>query len=194
MLFTRHGDTLYTEVFPDLTDKGARQIRATAEEIHNIVRGRNPVVLFSSPSPRALGTASIIARRLQIPEKEVRIEVAIRPRDHHVLKRRSVESAGAIQDRFFTYLGRLFELFVAGKLPEVLIHVSHYEVLRTLSDSFGLGKEFHNGELVRLDLSESTVKKGGVHVHAMFRQRTREFECAPDPLILASLYHEFGTE
>jgi len=201
LLFLRHGKTNYTEQFPDLTEDGKREIAEAADHIASIVGERTDVKIISSPLPRALGTADIIAKRLR-QAQDIEQELAIRCMDKYnedganalwrsfpstsdmnrayeedprfdlgeVLERRS-----SIQNRFFSYLGLLLELFASGKLSDVTIHTSHYEVLWKLAGTFGFEESLGHGEVIRLELSEGG--QGTIHVQAAFRECNREFLC-----------------
>lgn len=65
-IFLRHGQSDYTEVFPDLTTKGEETIRKSANEIKEKIEkewsqwGYPYVRLLVSPKARALGSAAII--------------------------------------------------------------------------------------------------------------------------------------
>ena len=85
-----------------------------------------------------------------------------------------IEKRSAIQHRFFSYLGTLFERFAADKLPDVSVHVSHYEVLWHLAASFGLKEPLIHGEVIKLELTRSS---DNIHVRATFREYSREFDC-----------------
>lgn len=202
LLFLRHGKTNYTGQFPDLTNEGKREIGTAADYIAEIIGqlGTSDVQIVSSPLPRALGTADIIAKRLGHPH-EVQQELAIRCMDFHDIEQGNaiwktfpsarhvdcayaqdprfeegsvLEKRSAIQHRFYTFLGSLFERFAANKLPDVSVHVSHYEVLWQLAATFGFKEPLIHGEVIKLELTPATDH---IHVRATFREFSREFEC-----------------
>lgn len=204
LLFFRHGKTAYTNVFPDLTDEGKRQIGVTAEEVAQIIGDREGVQIVSSPLARALGTADIVAKRLEY-SREIIQEPAIRcmdfyddvaaaetwksfPSPRHVDRAYAtdprfeagivVEKRSAIEKRFFDYLGGLFNRFVSGDLPEVMIHASHFEVLFNLTVPFGFEEPLIHGEVIRLQLS--SVVSDVVQVRMTFRGQSLGFD-APTP-------------
>lgn len=204
LIFLRHGKTAYTGQFPDLTDEGKNQISKAAEEIADVVGGRKNIRIVSSPLPRALGTADIIAKRLGYKDGEVtEQELAIRRMDFYDDGKAealwktfptardvdiaymhdpcfetgdAIEKRSAIQHRFFTYLGSLFERFIANKLPDVMIHTSHYEVLWYLAAMFGFWEPLIHGEVIRMDLS-ATLVPCTVDVRATFRGKSKSFPC-----------------
>ncbi len=214
LIFLRHGKTAYTGQFPDLTDEGKEQIGKAAAEILNIVGKNKDIRIVSSPLPRALGTADIIAKKLGYPYEEVDHELAVRCMDFYSIDAANaiwssfslardvdrayasdprfeqgvaIEKRSAIQHRFFTYLGSLFERFVADKLPDVMIHTSHYEVLWNLAAMFGFEEPLIHGEVIKLDLTDST-QEGHVHVRAAFREYSREFDCKLPTELFASQF------
>ena len=201
MLFIRHGKTAYTGQFPDLTDAGKQEIAKVADEIASIIGGRTDVKIISSPLPRALGTAEIIAKRLG-HAYEVEQELAIRcmdfydnekaaalwaqfpnslaidiayPTDPRFEEGDIVEKRSAIQYRFFKYLGELFERFDSGNLPDVMVHTCHYEVLWDLAAMLGFEKPLSHGEVIRLELS--SVRPGVLCIEIHFRGRGMSFPC-----------------
>ena len=75
--FMRHGDTEYTEQYPDLTELGIQQVTAGAKDLNTkIDREKEDVFIASSPKVRAQGTADIVKRELEIGD--VRIVKAMR--------------------------------------------------------------------------------------------------------------------
>ena len=214
LIFLRHGKTAYTGQFPDLTDEGKEQIGKAAAEILDIVGKNEDVRIVSSPLPRALGTADIIAKKLGYPYEEVEHELAIRCMDFYdndaanaiwssfpsardvdrayasdprFEEGVAIEKRSAIQHRFFTYLGSLFERFVADKLPDVMIHTSHYEVLWDLAATFGFKEPLIHGEVIKMELTASD-KEGHLHVRATFREYSREFDCKLPAELFASQF------
>ena len=73
VVFLRHGETDYTDVFPDLTEEGKRTIEESAKTIRAI-KNYHPWLLsvVSSPAVRALGSASIITGILGFKEKIIK--------------------------------------------------------------------------------------------------------------------------
>lgn len=56
----RHGQTDYTEIYPDLTDEGQETVRKSAEQIVSNLENDEEIVLMASDKARAQGTAGII--------------------------------------------------------------------------------------------------------------------------------------
>lgn len=202
LLFLRHGKTKYTGQFPDLTDEGKQEIGKAAEQIAEIVEEKTFVQIVSSPLPRALGTADIIAKRLGLLHV-IEEYLAIRCMDFYDSEKANViwasfpdargvdcayandprfeegtaiEKRSAIQHRFSMYLGTLFERFVADKLADVTVNVTHYEVLWQLAATFGLQEPLIHGEVIRLDLSCAS-NDNLIHVRATFRGYSWELDC-----------------
>jgi broad specificity phosphatase PhoE len=201
LLFLRHGKTKYTGQFPDLTEEGRQEISESAKYIAGIVGQKKSVKIVSSPQPRALGTADIIATHLGLPHA-VEEELAIRSMDFYDSEKANaiwtsfpnaravdcayandprfeegtvVEKRSVIQHRFFGYLGSLFERFAADKLPDVMIHTSHYEVLWHLAATFGFKEPLIHGEVIKMELTENKI--GDIHVRITFREYSRQFNC-----------------
>lgn len=63
VVFVRHGHTEYTDIFPDITDEGKRSLIQTAAQIATFASDRR-IKFYSSPKPRAQGSASCLAKSL----------------------------------------------------------------------------------------------------------------------------------
>ena len=203
LLFTRHGKTKYTGQFPDLTDEGKQEFSETAEHIAEIVGNNKTVQILSSPLPRALGSADIIARRLGLShaiEERTALRCAdfydpnkvnaiweslpnVRDRDHAYASDprfedgMAIEKRSDIQYRFLVYLGVLFKRFTIGNLSDATITVSHYEVLYKLAGIFGLKEPLIHGEIIKLELSRASDNRI-THVRAAFRESHLELDCS----------------
>lgn len=202
MFFLRHGKTTYSGQFPDLTDEGKNEIAEAAQYIQEVIGSKTNIKIVSSPLPRALGTADIIAKKLGYPFEDIEQELAIRCMDFYDADAANliwtsypsprhidclyaddpqfelgtvIEKRSAIQHRFYNYLGSLFEQFVVGDLPDAIIHTSHYEVLWTLASTFGFEEPLIHGEVIKMELTAST-QENHVHVRATFRECSREFD------------------
>lgn len=77
----RHGDTKYTDQFPDLTPKGINQIKNTAEELRDILSLYNRFVIIISPAARTQGSAKMLIRTAGLSPEKILISEAIRPVD-----------------------------------------------------------------------------------------------------------------
>jgi broad specificity phosphatase PhoE len=201
LLFLRHGKTNYSGQFPDLTEEGKQEIGKAAEYIAEIVGQKTYVEIVSSPLPRALGTADIIAKRLG-QHHVVEEKLAIRCMDFYDSEKANalwkdfhsargvdcayandprfeegtiIEKRSAIQHRFWVYLGTLFERFAADKLADVTVNVTHYEVLWQLAATFGFKEPLIHGEVIKLELSH--LHEGRIHVRATHREFSQEFDC-----------------
>ncbi|MBI2637905.1 MAG: histidine phosphatase family protein, partial [Candidatus Sungbacteria bacterium] len=73
----RHGQTEYTEEYPDLTELGKEQIAESARKIKGGIGPEDDVLVVSSPAVRAQGSADIVRGELGIEEK--RILKSLRP-------------------------------------------------------------------------------------------------------------------
>ena len=72
----RHGQTRYTNQFPDLTELGTETIERSAEQIAFGLDPEEEISMYSSDQARTQGTASIIKERIGYPG-EVRIQRSI---------------------------------------------------------------------------------------------------------------------
>ncbi|MCH7883286.1 histidine phosphatase family protein [Patescibacteria group bacterium] len=68
----RHGETKYTEQYPDLTEIGKQQLEEGGEELkEEIDRSKEEIWISSSPAARAQGSADILAKELGIKDKRI---------------------------------------------------------------------------------------------------------------------------
>lgn len=200
MIFLRHGRTQYTQHFPDLTEEGKGDIESAAEGILKLIPSDcSSISMVSSPLPRTLGSAEIIADKIGFPFREVRIEPRLRCMDiykpeeaiqlwqqfgegvagsdgayrHHEIFETGeiVERRSSVQQRFGNYLEECFSTHLElGNLPDFTIHPTHFEILWKLAMVVDLPQLVH-GELVIVRLNE---KSGGVlPVEVCFRNKSR---------------------
>ena len=165
VIFLRHGQTNYTDVFPDLTEEGIKTITNSAELLRPFVENHQNVMIIASPMARAQGSAAVIARVLGHKGKtriEPNIQAAIvkdRMRakaifyehlknggmralsvaygtDPRYEDGEVIEPRSEVRKRFLGYLSKLVRrLFVSPNLPLCLIHVSHYETIYHVVES-----------------------------------------------------------
>ncbi|MEK7589531.1 MAG: histidine phosphatase family protein [Patescibacteria group bacterium] len=105
--FVRHGGTEYTEEFPDITERGKEEIRATAEQIAATIDPQQEIVVFwSSSAMRAKGSAEVMK---QVFEKHG-IEIA---------KQSSISSLRQMEVKDPDFIFNLFDKIIEeGKNPE----------------------------------------------------------------------------
>lgn len=72
----RHGQTQYTDIYPDLTDLGKATIEKTAEQIAAGLSPEEQAVLLTSPTVRAQGTTGIIKEKIG-HEGEIKIQSSL---------------------------------------------------------------------------------------------------------------------
>ena len=60
LILVRHGETRYTNIFPDLTPEGIKQIQATSLKLTPVIGNYPTVYLMSSPAIRALGSTQVL--------------------------------------------------------------------------------------------------------------------------------------
>lgn len=159
VFFLRHGQTNYTNIFPDVTEEGEHSLKTTAREIKNVINGRHAyAAVVASPATRALGSASIIAKGLQyrgrvrtepdIKEAGVRDKVrgmalfneymkrgdsrglAVAYSTEHYYEDPSIfEPRSEVNARFYHYLARVVRRMLFCRPGFCLVNVSHYETL-----------------------------------------------------------------
>lgn len=182
IFFLRHGKTEYTGNFPDLTDTGKEEIRSSAEELHRLItkKPNKTVRIISSPAPRALGSADIIASKLGNGIK-VEKEDAIRCMDFYNEKQANmiwtkfgtardvdrayathptfesgiaIERRSSIQARFEGFLQRLFLESHTIDCPDFTICTSHFEILWKLASMTRRHRTepLSHGELIRMSV------------------------------------------
>ncbi len=164
-VFIRHGETKYTNEFPDLTDAGKETIKRAAVEIRKIHNLRpDPLRIMSSPAPRALGTAAIISQIMGYDQRVIRTSL-LSPADVRDARRGAeifnehvgnggfrqlsacygsdqryedpaiFEPRTQVVSRFYDHLGQLVRNLMAGTRPLFVVCVSHYEVLYHLVET-----------------------------------------------------------
>lgn len=159
----RHGQTGYTDVFPDLTEEGIRTIKKTTTLLPFINGGRN-ITIFTSPKIRAVGSADIVVKELGVKQgfEKMRILSAIEIKDQEKARKLFaeasqggaqalsiaygtdprfedgviVESRSAVKKRFFSFFSDLAKWLTANmSSPLYIIVVSHYELLYHLVET-----------------------------------------------------------
>ena len=163
-IFLRHGQSNYTEVFPDITEEGKRVIKESAKAIKEKWRqwGCPSLRLLSSPKARALGSATIIKEVLEYSD-EIQACSAISCLECRCIEKakeifegyksaghsleadyphnplfedgRIFEPRSTIQKRFFVFLEDFFRQSKDIKTFSLFIFVSHYEVLYNFIES-----------------------------------------------------------
>ena len=165
VIFLRHGQTEYTDVFPDLTKEGIETIAKSAELLKPFLNYYQNVVIIASPMARAQGSAAVIAKVLGYKNK-IRLEPTIQGAiikdrqearalfyehvsnggiralsvaygtDPRYEDGKVIEPRSEVRKRFLGYLAKLVRrLFINPNLPLCLIHVSHYENIYHIVES-----------------------------------------------------------
>ena len=164
-VFIRHGETDYTDKFPDLTDAGKETIKRASVRIRKIHSQRSePLRIMSSPAPRALGSAAIISQIMGYDQRVITASL-LSPAGVRDVQRGAdifnehVGSGGFRQlaacygsdqryedpaifeprtqvvSRFYEHLGQLVRNLMAGTRPLFVVCVSHYEVMYHLVET-----------------------------------------------------------
>jgi broad specificity phosphatase PhoE len=80
LIIVRHGQTGYTNVFPDLTPEGIEQVKQTAFSLKNHLQNFDQIYSVSSPAVRALGTNHYLLESLGLNIQTRRLR-SLRPFD-----------------------------------------------------------------------------------------------------------------
>jgi len=155
--FLRHGESGYTNVYPDLTPEGIKTIKKSALLIPFFNGNRN-IEIFSSPKTRAIGSVDIITKMLSIKQRYQIAPAlsAVEIKDEEKAKKLFaevsqgggsalsiayntdprfedgiiLESRSEVKKRFFSFFSDLTKWFAVNmSWPLSVIAVSHYEVL-----------------------------------------------------------------
>jgi len=167
--FIRHGETSYSEIFPDLTDKGKKTIENSAFELSKLVK-ESPVTIISSPRARALGSATIL-KNILCQNNKILLEDGLRSMDVHDKDKANkifedykdtsnrtpniayetderfhsgcvFEKKQDIKRRFHQNILINFQEARKGAIEKNIINVTHYEVMHHLTrDIFGIYPE-----------------------------------------------------
>ena len=158
ILFVRHAQTTYSNIYPDITEEGTEQLRQTAKGLHPFIfNGTYPnLKIIASPAVRAQGSARVLVEALQhageiITEPLLRdMHVYNWPRAKELFNQcllnggrvedvydfddcfedeNIFESRSVIQERFFCYMGQLQAALAQSTEPQCIVAVSHFEVL-----------------------------------------------------------------
>lgn len=81
IVLVRHGETTYSNSFPDLTSKGRSQIEQTGRGLKGFIEGFDCVIARSSPAVRTLGSMQILLETLGIDNGSIKRARSIRPFD-----------------------------------------------------------------------------------------------------------------
>lgn len=175
MIFVRHGQTEYTDIFPDLTHEGKEIMHKTAAKIKKILKHWNgECAIISSPSSRAMGSAAIIAEHILVKNPIV-FEKRLRPMDflkekegrrviEEILEKTTVEKAYHedrifkdglvfesqfdIKNRLLSFLGDILSEKADGRHSAACyVCVAHYEVLCHLLDLLFFSDYSHENTL-----------------------------------------------
>src|SRR3972149_10985284 len=77
-IFIRHGESLYTNSGLDITEKGIAQIRETTGLLRGYLKKFDCLLVVSSISPRALGSAQVFLSEGDVKTESLRMSKGIR--------------------------------------------------------------------------------------------------------------------
>ncbi len=158
IIFVRHAQTTYSNVFPDITPEGVEQLQCTAKTLQSFIvkKPHADLTIITSPALRAQGSAGVLAEELHY-KGNIRTEPLLRdmhvrdwPRAKELFQRclmnggrvedvydvddrfedtNIFEPRSSIQKRFFHYMRQLHEKLSQFPEPQCVLAVSHFEVL-----------------------------------------------------------------
>ncbi len=201
----RHSKTPYSGIFPDLTDEG----KAMAEDVarrgvlhwmyRNRINGRGDLAMYSSPSPRARGTAHVIKETICYPHM-VMPEADIGPlrwydpvecaevmkslagtyihleSEQRLNNPKLFEPIPEVRSRFYSYIARMVADACAAKVLPNGIVVAHYEVFcHLVLEIFGIvaTRETELRHVEPIELAFYEMAKDTFYVTAIFREFER---------------------
>jgi len=158
ILFVRHAETTYSNIFPDITEDGVKQLQQTATVLHPLISA-NPEATFTiiaSPAMRAQGSAGVLAKALGYTEEIITepllsdMGYADWPRAKEIFERCRIgggrvedvydtdarfedvsifEPRSSVRRRFYQYMKQCHDSWVHTSAPQCIVAVSHFEVL-----------------------------------------------------------------
>lgn len=202
IIFLRHGETDYTDVFPDLTQKGIGNAERAGNMILKIMRENDvkSTRIISSPYARTMGTATCIAKRINFSGK-IKEEPQIRASDFYdrevaisywnskgdsVVSAKNylidpwfntgiyVEKRDDVASRFANFTKDLLWEVTSGESFDLTIVVSHFECLWKLVEKFGFQEPISYCELVVLEIGSIS---NSISLTGYYRGSSLSFEC-----------------
>lgn len=158
ILFVRHAETTYSNVYPDITEEGARQLRLTARELHPhiVANPENTLTIIASPAMRAQGSAGVLAEALGYSDEIItepllsdmayadwpkareifelcrtgggRVE-DVYDSDERFEDTSIFEPRSSVRRRFYRYMKQCHDSLIHTSAPQCIVAVSHFEVL-----------------------------------------------------------------
>lgn len=158
VLFVRHAQTTYSNVFPDITPEGIEQLRRTADGLRPLIFDGpyTDLKVIASPAVRAQGSAGVLVEHLKYAGEIITepllsdMHVHDWPRakelfnqcllnggrvedvydfDDRFEDESIFEPRSAIRERFFRYMDQLHAGLAQSAEPQCILAVSHFEVL-----------------------------------------------------------------
>ena len=165
VVFIRHGETEYTNQFPDLTCAGKETIMRAAAKLRQLRNQYSePLRIMSSPATRALGSAAIVAKIMGHSQRVIKTQLlapagvmdadrgaeifnehiaaggfrklaAAYSSDKRYEDPEIFEPRTQVVARFYKYLGQLASNLLTCAKPMFVVCISHYEVLHHLVET-----------------------------------------------------------
>lgn len=173
---------LFPDLTPKGKEEMQQTARAISDIAVGIEEPVGAIEFHCSPLPRALGSMDFVTSALGYRNTDVIIDRSLRCMDFldqegaRVLFQETfasardidriydldprfeegtiVERRSDVRTRMFGYLGKIFDRFVSGNMPRLLVGISHYETLYHLISRFDDPEPLLHGEIIRLDLDD----------------------------------------
>jgi broad specificity phosphatase PhoE len=158
LIFIRHAETRYSNIYPDITENGVNELKSTAKKIEPLIAAypHQSLKIIASPAMRAQGSAGILAQELKYNH-----EIIIEPRlsdmgypnwpkaleiftqcnlnggrvedvydmDDRFEDETIFEPRTAVRERFYAYMRECCSELLESSSPQCVLHVSHFEIL-----------------------------------------------------------------
>lgn len=158
IFFVRHAETTYSNIYPDITNEGAGQLRLTASKLHPhiIVNPEKTLTIIASPAMRAQGSADVLAEALGYTDEIITepllsdMSYADWPKAREIFELCRTgggrvedvydtderfedfsifEPRSSVRRRFYRYMKQCHDSLIHTSAPQCIVAVSHFEVL-----------------------------------------------------------------
>ena len=198
LILVRHGETHYTDTYPDLTNNGEYQAQLAGRAIQGMINGYTaPVIFHTSPAARARGTMNLLQAEIGSTEP-VSILQDLRPLDaldtntaHQYWydnpkinyfgdpifsASTPFEPRHQVGKRWVEYWNTQCCRASCTENPLIVVAVTHYEIMAPIVRAFFADEEdreeLNYAEIVRAQIAP--INQNQLHVKILFREKTAE--------------------
>lgn len=209
LVLMRHGDTRYTDVYPDLTPEGVEEVARAARRIREIVSIYPSVTVRFSPWARTRGTADIVARELGACATAECPEIAgVYPLletwitfdsgkcgEYHYANDPTYddpavwnETRAQTRERFLAHFARFVRFALDSEAPVCEVHVTHFEMIHHLIDAayspdLDRDEPFRKGEYAIVRLRETSPDEVALTVSYRGEERRLRWRVSESALV-----------